>query len=66
MKEGKIVESGKVKDIFDNPQHSYTVKLLNSIPGKKVELNLENEQLLTGKKVDIKISNSQEYIWQNS
>ena len=54
MKEGKIVESGKVKDIFDNPQHSYTVKLLNSIPGKKVELNLENEQLLTGRKVDIK------------
>ena len=54
MKEGKIVESGKVKDIFDNPQHSYTVKLLNSIPGKKAELNLENEQLLTGRKVDIK------------
>ncbi len=54
MKEGKIVESGKVKDIFDNPQHPYTVKLLKSIPGKKAELNLENEQLLIGRKVNIK------------
>ena len=54
MKEGKIVESGKVKDIFDNPQHSYTVKLLNSIPGPKPELSLENEELLIGRKVDIK------------
>jgi len=31
MKEGKIVESGTVFDIFQNPRHSYTKKLLNSV-----------------------------------
>ena len=35
MKDGKIVESGRVNEIFANPQHPYTIKLLNSIPGVK-------------------------------
>lgn len=37
---GRIVERGKVKDIFDNPLHPYTKGLLNSIPtltGKRGE-----------------------------
>ncbi len=29
---GQIVESGKVKDIFENPLHPYTQALLNAIP----------------------------------
>ena len=53
MKDGKIVESGEVQRIFDNPQHPYTIKLLNSIPGKKDEMNLEKEVLLQAEKVDI-------------
>ncbi len=32
IKQGKIVESGKTEKIFKNPQHSYTRKLLSSIP----------------------------------
>ncbi|WP_269135911.1 ABC transporter ATP-binding protein [Sporosarcina cyprini] len=32
MKEGKVVESGKAIDIFENPQHAYTKKLLNALP----------------------------------
>lgn len=31
MKEGKILESGSVYDIFQYPQHIYTKKLINSI-----------------------------------
>ncbi|HEY4200570.1 MAG TPA: dipeptide/oligopeptide/nickel ABC transporter permease/ATP-binding protein [Devosiaceae bacterium] len=31
MHDGKIVETGLVQDIFDNPQHPYTQRLLNSI-----------------------------------
>ncbi|BBE31503.1 dipeptide/oligopeptide/nickel ABC transporter ATP-binding protein [Tepiditoga spiralis] len=31
---GKIVESGTVFDIFDNPKHPYTKALLKSIPNK--------------------------------
>ncbi len=34
MHQGKIVEHGKVVDIYQNPQHVYTQKLLAAIPGK--------------------------------
>ena len=54
MKQGKIVESGEVEEIFNNPKHPYTIKLLNSIPGKKEQLNLDNGLLLDGEKVDIR------------
>ncbi len=32
MTEGKVVESGNSHEIFDNPQHPYTQKLLNAEP----------------------------------
>src|SRR5690554_5183970 len=32
MQKGKIVEAGLVKDIFANPQHEYTKRLLNAVP----------------------------------
>ena len=32
MYAGKIVESGKSRDIFNSPQHPYTLALMNSIP----------------------------------
>ena len=56
MKDGVIVEAGRVKELFENPKHPYTIKLLNSIPGSKEELNTENDVLLSGDKVDINYS----------
>ena len=53
MKDGQIVEAGPVKELFDDPKHPYTVKLLNSIPGKKETLSTDNELLLSGSEVDI-------------
>ena len=53
MKGGKIVESGDVDDLFLNPKHPYTIKLLDSIPPKKEIFNLDKEILLDGKEVDI-------------
>jgi ABC-type microcin C transport system duplicated ATPase subunit YejF len=53
MKDGVIAEAGRVKELFENPKHPYTIKLLNSIPGNKEELNTENDLLLSGDKVDI-------------
>lgn len=53
MKDGKIVESGEVKALFDNPKHPYTIKLLNSIPGKKEAVNKQEVILLEAKNVDI-------------
>ncbi len=32
MYAGQIVETGKAMDLFNNPQHPYTVGLLNSVP----------------------------------
>ncbi len=36
MKEGRIVETGAVHDIFSNPQAAYTKSLLEAIPGKSL------------------------------
>jgi len=35
MNQGKIVEQGKVSDIYSAPQQPYTQQLLNAIPGRK-------------------------------
>lgn len=32
MLQGKIVEEGSVKDVFENPQHNYTRKLIDTCP----------------------------------
>tara|TARA_B100001029_G_scaffold38612_1_gene29775 strand:- start:2257 stop:3546 length:1290 start_codon:yes stop_codon:yes gene_type:complete len=53
MKEGKIIESGSVNEIFANPSHAYTKKLLDSIPGKKEILNQEEKILLDAEQIDI-------------
>ncbi|MGI5950174.1 ABC transporter ATP-binding protein [Peptoniphilus sp.] len=34
MKSGKLIEYGKSEDIFENPKDEYTVRLLDSVPGK--------------------------------
>ena len=32
MKEGEVVETGTTAEIFSNPKHPYTIKLLNALP----------------------------------
>ena len=39
MQNGKIVESGDTNNVFGNPQHSYTQKLLSAEPKPKTEIN---------------------------
>jgi peptide/nickel transport system ATP-binding protein len=39
MKGGEIVERGGVVEVFDSPQHEYTRKLLDSIPGHAAWMN---------------------------
>ena len=41
MYAGRIVELAKTKDLFNNPQHPYTVGLINSIP----RINSHQERL---------------------
>jgi peptide/nickel transport system ATP-binding protein len=34
MEKGALVESGTVRDVYKNPQHAYTKKLISAAPGK--------------------------------
>ncbi len=36
MEHGKLVESGDTETLYNNPQHPYTVKLLNSLPARHI------------------------------
>lgn len=49
MYAGKIVEKADVFDIFDNPQHPYTKRLLGFMP----DLDSEPKQLIDIKPVDV-------------
>ena len=39
MKDGVVVESGPIAQVFEHPQHAYTQALLGSIPGRSFALN---------------------------
>ncbi|MBG6216135.1 peptide/nickel transport system ATP-binding protein [Arthrobacter sp. CAN_A6] len=42
MKDGELVEAASSEEVFQNPRHPYTRRLLASIPGN--ELNIEGER----------------------
>ena len=46
MKEGKIVEQGVTTEIFSNPKHEYTIKLLKSEPKEKDHLLVSEDNIL--------------------
>ncbi|NOQ78676.1 MAG: dipeptide ABC transporter ATP-binding protein [Gammaproteobacteria bacterium] len=53
MQEGNIVEQGRVDGLFNDPQHPYTIKLLNSeperiIPDGETQALRDNKELLSG------------------
>ena len=46
MQRGKIVEQGSTQQVFENPQHPYTKKLLNSFVQEIKEQNTEAQQII--------------------
>ena len=46
MYAGRVVEEGKVEDIFERPQHPYTINLLKCIPRLDEEEGRELEPIL--------------------
>lgn len=46
MKSGEIIEEGSTREIFDNPQEEYTIKLINSKPKDYTGGFNENKEVL--------------------
>jgi microcin C transport system ATP-binding protein len=47
MTDGKVVEAGGTAEVFDNPQHDYTKKLVNAEPkGRPLPLDGEPRQII--------------------
>jgi len=54
MNEGEIVEQNPVKDVFDNPQHDYTKKLLASQPTRHIDGEvIDAKPLIQGKDIRV-------------
>ena len=54
MQAGEIVETGPTEDVFRNPQHPYTAKLLGAEPrGRPDAVATNAEELLQGEKVRV-------------
>ena len=77
MHNGRIVEKGTRRDIFDEPQHIYTKRLLSAIPSidvtrraenrknrLKVEQDFEDKKENSAEKSGAQISGEQEELWK--
>ncbi|MBS9777306.1 MAG: ABC transporter ATP-binding protein [Gammaproteobacteria bacterium] len=54
MKLGEIIERGDINEIFDNPQHPYTIKLLNATPkGLKTPIPDDSETIITANNIEV-------------
>jgi len=45
MKNGEVVESGPIGEVFGNPRHAYTRALLSSIPGREFGMRNQFESI---------------------
>ncbi len=57
MKDGRVVESGRMDKIFTNPEKDYTIKLINSIPVEKKSYAAGESVILTTKDLSCEFVN---------
>ena len=53
MQEGRVVEQGITSEVFSNPQHEYTQKLINAEPSAKNEIITSEVPILTVKNLNV-------------
>ena len=57
MEKGRLVEQGATREVFDRPQHPYTVKLINSRPQRAVQpLPAGAPLLVSGRDIDVQFT----------
>ncbi len=67
MQYGKLVEDGETKKIFADPQHDYTIRLLNSEPrGVAEPLPPETPNLLVGDKMNVQFLTEKGSFWKRT
>jgi len=62
MKEGEIVEGGKVEKVFSDPKHSYTKRLLASLPVPKSKPRKKGKPLLKAENIDVEYLTRRSFI----
>jgi peptide/nickel transport system ATP-binding protein len=45
MKDGELVEAASSEEVFTNPRHPYTRRLLASIPSNELDIDAEDPEI---------------------
>jgi ABC-type microcin C transport system duplicated ATPase subunit YejF len=53
MQEGRVVEQGITKEVFADPQHEYTQKLINAEPSAKQEMAKPDQPIMEVKNLNV-------------
>ena len=65
MKQGEIVEQNKTNKVFNQPNHSYTKKLINSKPREKKFQKKKSEVILSVKNLSVFYKNKNSFLFKN-
>ena len=65
MKQGEIVEQNKTNKVFNQPNHSYTKKLINSKPREKKSQKKKSEVILSVKNLSVFYKNKNSFLFKN-
>ena len=65
MKQGEIVEQNNTNKVFNQPNHSYTKKLINSKPREKKFQKKKSEVILSVKNLSVFYKNKNSFLFKN-
>ena len=65
MRQGEIVEQNNTNKLFNQPNHSYTKKLINSKPREKKFQKTKSEVILSVKNLNVFYKNKNSFLFKN-